>query len=75
MARDVDPSTDPDAVVSQHVLNEPLQCGDPARPTDDPSMQADREHLRAPFFAFGPEHVERIAAVRFPLRSGGKSAG
>ena len=64
VASDVHPSTDPDAFVAAHVIDHPLQRRGPARPTDDPAVEPDREHLRAALLTLSPEHIESVAAMR-----------
>src|SRR5437868_15510939 len=57
------PIAQPDAFVTLDVLEQPPQRADPAGAPDDPAVQTDAHHARAPFGCHAVEPVERIAAV------------
>src|SRR5207302_6241522 len=57
------PIAQPDAFVTLDVLEQPRQRADPAGAPDDPAMQTDAHHARAPFGSHAVEPVERIPAV------------
>ena len=67
MSGDIDASRDPDLVVALHVVEEPLERGDPSRATHQSTVQPDREHLRCARYSLRVQDVEGVAQVREEL--------
>src|SRR5437588_12879517 len=68
------PIAQPDAFVTLDVLEQPRQRADPAGAPDDPAMQTDAHHARAPFGSHAVEPVERIPAVGEEVVAGAEIA-
>src|SRR5579885_1016674 len=62
VARDLLAPADPDPVPRPHMLEEPDQAADPARPADQPAVQAHRHHLGCAL-AFAPEGLEGVPEI------------
>ena len=75
MCSDLAPGREPDIGVALGIGQKPLQPGDFARSADQPTVQADREHLGLTFGAFGVKRVECVAQVGFELLPGDITGG
>src|SRR5256886_9338371 len=68
------PMPQPAAFVPEDVLEQPPHRADPAGAPDDPAVQTDAHHARAPFGSHAVEPVERIPAVGEEVVAGAEIA-
>src|SRR5262249_50784237 len=71
VARNFLAAADPDIGVTLDVLEQPRQCADAARASDDAAMQADGHHSRPPFASRSIQPIEGIAAIAEEIFAGG----
>src|ERR1700741_120221 len=69
VASDLDAPAEPDVLVGERMLQEPLEPGELARPPGEPAVEPDRHHLR-PLLAFRVKHIERVAQIVEELVAG-----
>src|SRR5690606_36170394 len=70
---DLFPSGEPDTVMLAEMVQRALQSQGTARTARQPTMQADRQHLRRACLTFRIEHVEAVLEIALELLAVGKA--